>query len=42
VNLPIAIGDTTPVPSLEAQGAIVWSTTLGYIVGWTGSSWQAA
>ncbi len=41
--LPISVGATTPAPtSPEGQGALVFSTSLGYLVGWTGTSWQAA
>jgi hypothetical protein len=38
VNLAIALGATTPVPSGGA-GSIAWSTTTGGPLAWNGSAW---
>ena len=42
-SLAIASGATTPVPTIEGLGSIVWSTTLLSLVAWTGptTGWRS-
>ena len=37
-SLALAVGATTPNPGVA--GATAWSTTLGKLVAWNGTSWQ--
>jgi hypothetical protein len=37
LRMPIAVGATTPDPG---QPCVVWSTSVGALIYWTGTSWQ--